>query len=209
MKKLPGFVSELFRRKVVRLLGAYLAVFWLLAQGVASLGPVVGLPTWSLRAFIAVGIALIPVLAVLSWRYDIVPPQIIRDPKDAEVMHAGLGWALRRHDASQAGHVLLKWSPDGQTIREKRFFKPVSIGREPNNDIEFPDERVSRHHAVLWAEDGGWHVRDLDSSNGTFIDQRRVTSRTLLPASCELRFHPNGPTVSVFVAKAAETVVAP
>jgi FHA domain len=207
MKKVPSFVSELFRRKVVRLVGAYVAIFWLLAQGAAALGPVVGLPTWSIRAFIIVGIALIPVLAVLSWRYDIVPPQIVRDPKDVESMNPALSWAMRRHDNSQAGHVLLKWSSDGQTTKEKRFFKPVSIGREPNNDIELSDERVSRHHAVLWAEDGGWRVRDLDSANGTFIDQMRVTNTATLPLSCELRFHPNGPTVSVFIAKAAETLV--
>jgi hypothetical protein len=209
MKGIPVFVAELFRRKVVRLLGAYVAVFWLLAQGAASLGPVIGLPTWSLRAFIALGIALIPVLAVLSWKYDIVPPQLVRDPKDAEAMPSALGWALRRHDNAQAGHVLLKWSPDGRTVQEKRFFKPVAIGRESNNDIELPDQRVSRHHAVLWAEDGGWHVRDLDSANGTFIDHTRVASRATLPPSCELRFHPNGPIVSVFIAKSAETLVTP
>jgi hypothetical protein len=207
MKKHVNFVSELLRRKVVRILGAYIAVFWLLAQGFASLFPVMGVPGWALRAFIIAGIGAIPFLALLSWKYDIVPPQLIRDPKDVEMANPALSWATHRHDGKDAGYVLLKWSPDGETSKEKRFFCPVSIGREPNNDIELPDERVSRHHAVLYAEKGVWHLRDLDSANGTFIGHSRVTGSAPLPPSCDLRFHANGPTVTVYIAKSPETMV--
>jgi pSer/pThr/pTyr-binding forkhead associated (FHA) protein len=70
-----------------------------------------------------------------------------------------------------------------------------------------PDPRVSRHHAVLWAEDGIWRIRDFESANGTFIDNLRVTGTSVLPTSCELRFHPNGPIVIVTVAKSPETLV--
>jgi hypothetical protein len=34
-----------------------------------------------------------------------------------------------------------------------------------------------------------------------------VSGITTLPQTCELRFHANGPTVSVFVAKSAETLI--
>jgi len=207
MKRLPGFVSELYRRKVVRLLGAYVAIFWLLAEGYASFYPAFGLPDWSLRAFIISGITVIPVLAFFSWKYDLAPPQLVRDPKDLEISNPGLSWALRRHDNMDAGYVLLRWTTDGETFKEKRFFKPVSIGREPNNDIELADERVSRHHAVLWAEGGAWRVRDMDSANGTFIGHTRLTDSAPLPQFCELRFHSNGPTVDVHIAKTAETRV--
>lgn len=207
MKGVRKFASELFRRKVVRLVGAYIAVFWLLAQGFASLFPVVGFPEWPLRAFIVVGIAAIPLIAFFSWKYDIVPPQLVRDHKDLEAINPALSWAMVRHDNHEAGYVLLSWRSEDDTVREKRFFKPVSIGREPNNDIELPDQRVSRHHAVLWAEEGTWRVRDLDSGNGTFIGHTRVTGSAALPQSCDLRFHPNGPIVSVYVAKTAETLV--
>jgi hypothetical protein len=205
MKGFLDFVSELFRRKVVRLLGMYIAIFWLLAEGYASFYPAFGLPDWSLRVFIITGMAIIPVLALLSWKYDLTPPQLVRDVKDLEISNPGLSWAMRRHDNMDAGYVLLKWTSDGETFTEKRFFRPVSIGREPNNDVELPDERVSRHHAVLWAEDGFWRVRDLDSANGTFIGYTRLTEFTALPQSCELRFHLNGPTVDVHIAKTAET----
>ncbi len=150
---------------------------------------------------------MIPVLALLSWKYDLAPPQLVRDAKDLEISNPALSWAMRRHDNVEAGYVLLKWTSDGETFTEKRFFRPVSIGREPNNDVELPDERVSRHHAILWAEDGSWRVRDLDSANGTFIGHTRLTDSAALPQSCELRFHSNGPTVNVHIAKTAETRV--
>ena len=207
MGRIGKFGKELFRRKVVRVVGAYIAILWLLAQGFASLFPVIGVSDWALRVFIIVGIAAIPVLAFCSWRYDLVPPQLIRDAKDTEAANPSLSWARVRHDNREAGYVLLSWTDEDSARKESRFFQPVSIGREPNNDIELADHRVSRHHAVLWAEDGRWRIRDLDSGNGTFIGHTRVTGTAVLPQSCELRFHPNGPVVSVHVSKSAETLV--
>jgi len=207
MGRINKFTSELFRRKVVRIVGAYIAVLWLLAGGFSSLFPALGVPDWVLPAFIIVGIAAIPVLAFFSWKYDIVPPQLIRDVKDVEATNPHLTWARLRHDNKEAGHVLLKWTGDGGATHEKRFFQPIAIGREANNDIELDDERVSRHHAVIWAENGVWHVRDLGSSNGTYIGHSKVSGSAALPQVCELRFHANGPVVDVFVAKSAETVI--
>jgi hypothetical protein len=209
MRRLRTLLLELLRRKVVRLLGAYIAVFWLLATGFGSLFPTLGVPGWVLPAFVVAGVAAIPLLVWLSWKYDLVPPQLVRDPKDIEPLNPGLGWAMARHEVGNAGYLLLSWSAEGDAQREKRFFRPVSIGREPSNDIELADARVSRHHAVLWAEAGLWRVRDLESANGTYIDQSRVSGTAPLPQSCTLRFHPGGPTVDVYVATSHETLVTP
>lgn len=207
MKRVRKFFSELLRRKVVRLVGAYIALLWLLAQGFSAVFPALGIPGSVLRVFIIVGIALIPVLAFVSWKYDLVPPQLVRDVKDLEAHNPALSRARLRHDAKNAGYILLSWhTPDGETS-QRRFFQPVAIGREPNNDIELADQRVSRHHAVLWAEHGNWHVRDLDSANGTFLGHTRVAGSAALPQTCDLRFHVNGPTVSVHIAKTPETLV--
>jgi hypothetical protein len=207
MGKFSRFGAELFRRKVVRVVGAYILGLWVLAQGFAALFPVLGVPNWILLSFIVVGIAAIPVIAFFSWKYDIVPPQLVRDLKDVEAENPALSWARIRHEAKDAGYILLSWSAADGATQERRFFQPVSVGREPSNDIELPDHRVSRHHAVLWAQDGAWHVRDLDSGNGTFIGHSRVSGSARLPQSCDLRLHPNGPVVSVHVAKSAETLV--
>lgn len=53
----------------------------------------------------------------------------------------------------------------------------VTIGRAPDNDIQITsDLSVSRQHAVLELSPDGWRVRDLRSSNGTFINGARVTT---------------------------------
>ena len=207
MEAIRSFVKELFRRKVVRLTGAYIAVFYLFSVGLASLLPALGAPPWIFRAFVILGIAAIPVLAYFSWRYDIVPMQLVLDQKDVAKHNPALSWARIRHETADAGYILLSWSNENRAPTEKRFFQPVAIGREPHNDIELVDQRVSRHHAVIWAEKGVWHVRDLDTANGTFIGHSRVTGQAPLPPSCELRFHPNGPIVKVYCAKSAQTLV--
>jgi hypothetical protein len=209
MKGIRKLVGELFRRKVVRVMGAYIAIFWLLATGFGSLFPTLGVPAWVLPVFVVAGIALIPVLTFLTWKFDLVPPQLVRDPRDVQPVNPALGWAMLRHETADAGHLLLSWTGEGGVHCEKRFFQPVSIGREPGNDIEFADQRVSRYHAVLWAEAGFWRVRDLESANGTYLDEARIKSTAPLPQSCALRFHPDGPTVHVYIATNHETLVSP
>lgn len=206
MSKITRFFSELMRRKVVKLLGAYIMLLWLLAQGFATIFPSFDIPTWILHVFVYGGIAMIPVVGLLSWKYNLVPLQVVRDEHDVELKNPHLGWAMRRHDSTDAGFVLLKWHSGTDQLNEKRFYKALSFGRAPSNDVQLNDERVSRHHAVIWAENGAWHIRD-NSTNGTFVNHVKVTQATPLPQPCELKFHPNGPTVSVFIDKPAQTRV--
>lgn len=204
---LSRFFSELLRRKVVRLMGAYIALFWLLAQGCADMCQAIGLPDWTLRAVILGGIALAPVLAFLSWRYDLVLPQLVRDSRDATEANPAIRWAMQRHDNADSSFVLLRWEEADGSVREKRFFKPVGIGRSLGNDVALSDDRVSRNHAVLWAEGDSWRLKDLDSGNGSFVDGARVEGIVTLPLVCELRFHRLGPAVQVSVNKPAATLI--
>ncbi len=52
----------------------------------------------------------------------------------------------------------------------------IAIGRLDSNDVVFAsDLAVSRNHAVIERYDFGWRVRDLRSSNGTFVNGIRVS----------------------------------
>jgi hypothetical protein len=207
MKPLRTIATELMRRKVIRVVGIYLAVYiGFIATGLNFAEPF-GIEPASLRWPIIVGAALIPIVAIVSWRYDIVPPQLVRDPKDVALKNPALGWATARHDAKDAGYILLTWIGEESRANERRFFQPVSIGREPGNDVELSDARVSRFHAILWAENGTWLIRDLDSANGTFIENSRVSGTATVPQNGELRFHPNGPTVYVTVTRSPATLI--
>jgi ABC-type multidrug transport system ATPase subunit len=56
----------------------------------------------------------------------------------------------------------------------------LRIGRAVDNDLSLDDLRVSRHHAEIVAmPDGAWELHDLQSSNGTYLNGRRVRSERL------------------------------
>jgi predicted component of type VI protein secretion system len=52
----------------------------------------------------------------------------------------------------------------------------VVVGRHPHCDAQLPSSRVSRWHCCLTEVDGELWVRDLGSTNGIWINGRRVIS---------------------------------
>jgi type II secretory pathway predicted ATPase ExeA len=55
----------------------------------------------------------------------------------------------------------------------------VMIGRDADNDIPLKAEYVSRHHAQITVEQGACWVTDLNSTNGTFVNGKRIKKRIL------------------------------
>ena len=55
------------------------------------------------------------------------------------------------------------------------------IGRNPTTDITLLDESISREHAIVaWdAETGSYAIEDLQSTNGTRVNGKRVRSAML------------------------------
>jgi pSer/pThr/pTyr-binding forkhead associated (FHA) protein len=62
----------------------------------------------------------------------------------------------------------------------------VVIGRQSECEISIPSEEVSRRHAELRVTPDGVMVEDMGSSNGTYVNDRRIT-RQLMKAGDELR----------------------
>jgi DNA-binding CsgD family transcriptional regulator len=57
----------------------------------------------------------------------------------------------------------------------------ATVGRGADNDVALPwDRTVSTLHAVLQRYPSGWSVRDLGSTNGTFVNNARVTAEQRL-----------------------------
>ena len=52
---------------------------------------------------------------------------------------------------------------------------PFTIGRDPDCDVIVPDSSVSRRHVKVSISDTGLFVEDVGSSNGTWIDGRRIS----------------------------------
>jgi hypothetical protein len=65
---------------------------------------------------------------------------------------------------------------------------PLRIGRDPANGLRLGDDTVSRSHAELAREGGIWVLRDLGSTNGTWVNSRRVTGRAVVRAGDQVTF---------------------
>jgi pSer/pThr/pTyr-binding forkhead associated (FHA) protein len=57
--------------------------------------------------------------------------------------------------------------------------RPVGIGRSPDNDLPVDNLAVSNYHARVYFDSGRLVVEDLDSLNGTFVNDLRVERATL------------------------------
>jgi pSer/pThr/pTyr-binding forkhead associated (FHA) protein len=70
-------------------------------------------------------------------------------------------------------HVVVEM--DGQIVGEYPLNKPVlTVGRLAGNDVPIPEQRVSRLHAKIYAEQGAWMIEDIESINGMVYQGKRV-----------------------------------
>jgi hypothetical protein len=64
----------------------------------------------------------------------------------------------------------------------------VSLGRGEDNDIVIPHASVSRSHARLERRDGSFVLTDLNSTNGSYVDNHQVHGTTVVTNGSELKF---------------------
>src|SRR3990170_3759554 len=68
-----------------------------------------------------------------------------------------------------------------------RLAGQVEIGRGDRCAIRLQDHYVSQVHARLYERDGAWHVEDLGSTNGTFLNDGTVTGSAEVHAGDAIR----------------------
>jgi pilus assembly protein CpaF len=68
----------------------------------------------------------------------------------------------------------------GAERRERYELNEITIGRVKGNDVLLPKGNVSKRHARLIVRDGRYIVTDLKSTNGTYVNHRRITHATLV-----------------------------
>jgi serine/threonine protein kinase len=69
----------------------------------------------------------------------------------------------------------------------------TTVGRDPDNVLVANDAQVSRHHAEIQFDGASWNLLDLQSTNGTFVNEQRIwpgQPRRLQPGDV-VRFGPN------------------
>lgn len=63
----------------------------------------------------------------------------------------------------------------------------VTLGRLAPSDIVLRDVEISRSHCKIYRDDAALYLSDLNSTNGTFVDDRRVTTPVKLTDGCRVR----------------------
>jgi S1-C subfamily serine protease len=94
----------------------------------------------------------------------------------------------------------------GQT---EEFSQPfVQIGRHPHCDLRFDADRdldVSSRHATVLLQDEMFILRDLGSTNGTFVNGKRLTADHVITSEDEIQFGRQGPKVRVSIVRPQRT----
>lgn len=99
-------------------------------------------------------------------------------PKNSEILY--------QHDIIEFGDMKLNClfnNPITNNLKSLQLShdraKDIFIGRSPECDIILKEPSVSWKHAVIRIEPNGWHIEDLNSTNGTFVNERQIQSASL------------------------------
>ncbi|MGB0061711.1 FHA domain-containing protein [Candidatus Binatus sp.] len=101
------------------------------------------------------------------------PPSPVTAPRGAGSTQGARLVAVDRIDSVPAEYSLMK--------------DEISIGRGEDNDVVIPHASVSRQHARLMRRDGGFELMDLNSTNGSYVDDRQIRGSAFLSAGSHLR----------------------
>ncbi len=80
-----------------------------------------------------------------------------------------------------------------------------TLGRRESNDLRLQGTEVSRDHAVIFRKDDGFHVQDLKSRYGTFVNDAEITDQALDHGD-QIRLGRGGGAEIVFLVHEATTV---
>jgi pSer/pThr/pTyr-binding forkhead associated (FHA) protein len=104
--------------------------------------------------YLMLSIVLLAVRRELSVRVATKPVETTFTPGRLKVIHPG-------KDAQKRVGSLLSLKP------------LTNLGTDLDNDIILTDTLISRHHARLRWDGAAWSIEDLESQNGTFVNQVR------------------------------------
>jgi ABC transport system ATP-binding/permease protein len=67
--------------------------------------------------------------------------------------------------------LLVEWDDESLVLEPGKTYV---LGRDASSDIPIYSDRISRSHLQFSFENKGWIIKDLDSSNGSFIDSEKI-----------------------------------
>lgn len=95
--------------------------------------------------------------------------------------------ARRRRSTGKGPRSVVVIDERGSKRDPVRLEGAVQVGRGESCQIRLSDTYASTMHARIFQRDGEWAVEDLGSTNGTYLNQRRVTSPAAVQAGDTIR----------------------
>ncbi|MDQ3368110.1 MAG: FHA domain-containing protein [Myxococcota bacterium] len=91
---------------------------------------------------------------------------------------------MRADDGSPPTFELVIAGAPDEPIRRERFTTfEITFGRVPSNDVVLATAQVSKRHARFAVQGGRCIIVDLKSSNGTFLNGRRLTAPVIVTSA--------------------------
>ena len=132
---------------------------------------------------------------VYALRSDLFGQRVKRMPDSASALPSGQAPATPAAKSSGKSTIatvsnakrLVITSGAKEGLEIELTAEPLTIGRSAESGLVIRDDYTSTHHArlLLWGEE--WAIQDLDSTNGTFLDEARVTVPTPVPLNTRVR----------------------
>jgi pSer/pThr/pTyr-binding forkhead associated (FHA) protein len=105
----------------------------------------------------------------------------IADPNETTITYSAADRdaidETREHGLSTGLQIRAGGGREGETI--PLDLDVLTIGRSPHSDLFLDDITVSRHHARVLRDEGGFWVEDLNSLNGTYVNRKRIEQQRL------------------------------
>ncbi len=109
---------------------------------------------------------------------------------DIAQYHKPISTGARRPSPAETKTVWVLASISNQVSNALTVVHPVpfSIGRKAGCSLQLPSKTVSSHHADLTNRDGNLVLIDRQSTNGTYVNGRRITDMVILKADDLVQF---------------------
>jgi pSer/pThr/pTyr-binding forkhead associated (FHA) protein len=95
--------------------------------------------------------------------------------------------AIKPKGGGKAPRTMVVLDEHGSKSQTIRLNGTLQVGRADACQVQLPDTYASSFHARIFSKDGAWHVEDLGSTNGTYLNQRRITAPAELRAGDKVR----------------------
>jgi pSer/pThr/pTyr-binding forkhead associated (FHA) protein len=128
-------------------------------------------------------VALLALLYLFIWR---AVRAVVRDVAPKEKTSRTPSKASPRKRRGAPTKVVLLNTRGGR-VSTHRLSGTVEIGRAASCAIRPEDTYISQEHARISNRNGSWVLEDLGSTNGTYLNQRRVTVPTEISAGDRIR----------------------